>query len=186
MWFDAALSFIIGGVLATAPAGVVRLEITDGQTVGHCTATVTRDKAIHTAAHCANSKGKPEILLGFARFAVLWSHVDKERDYALGYVAHPELIDSSKFMEADFAFVPKTGDELRIGGFGCFNKHQEIDFRYREGTAKVSSLTTTGFELKGPAIVCMGDSGGPAMRGSKLVGVISAVEPWSHSFISTP
>lgn len=178
-------SLIIGGVLATPPLGVVKLEITSGNSVSHCTATLASDLKVYSAAHCAVVKGDAEIVFDGKRYKTTWNNISVKNDYAIGVAAGLPLIATNKLLEPDFS-APRTGDIISIGGFGCFTKKQDMDFRYREGSASVRSLFVGGFDLDGPVLVCPGDSGGPAFRDGKLVGIISAVAPWVYSVIVQP
>lgn len=178
---------LVGGILATPPPGVVRLKtikVEGNRTItGHCTATVMRDKSVYTAAHCTLD-GVSEFELSGTKHKVRWVDVDHNRDVAIGETIPQVSVDTSRFMILGDA--PKTGDFIRVGGFGCHTKQYDMDFKYREGKALVSGLTSNGYMFEGPVYVCSGDSGGPAFINGRLIGVISSYLPWETSFISLP
>lgn len=185
MFQSILLPFIIGGHLATAPIGVVKYEISDNNGVAHCTATVAKDYKIYSAAHCAVVSGKQEIILHNVRYEVKFDDISEEKDTAIGHATTPLRVMPDKLMETDFS-ERSNGDEITLGGFGCYNTNEDIDFQYREGTSHVATTAANGFTTNGGAVVCPGDSGGMAQANGKLIGIISAVSPWSTSYLVQP
>jgi hypothetical protein len=165
------------------------VAIVDGQGQTACSGTVVAPHLVLTAAHCT----VPEILQG-AR-AVFGASAGAG-DASIPIVAarpHPQF-DPSTFAN-DVALVvlgstapaspvplgssaPAVGETVRVVGYGFAAADAAVAGTKRQGTASVSAVADTTFEVTpAPSQPCDGDSGGPALAPSAgaeaVVGVTS-------------
>lgn len=162
---------------------VVMVVLPEGK--GICTGTFVSEKAVLTASHCLSDSGRYQVVASFGTFSTYTKVksgpgvVDDPNDIGL-LIFDDKVADRSQGQVYDFANVVRSGDTMRLVGFGCDN----VDTRSgsgtkRTGTNVVSEVATyVVFEtprnstnsnargIIGPdnrAGSCFGDSGGPAL-----------------------
>jgi hypothetical protein len=86
--------------------------------------------------------------------------VDESPDWALCLMNNP--IDRPYERLNDQAAALRRNGELLLTGFGCHDGSN--DRRYRIGEATIDSLPSSDnfIRVRGGAVLCLGDSGGPA------------------------
>lgn len=157
-----------------------------------CTATIIGPQAVLTAAHCIREGG----VVTFVRYGKSvrsgpCEHHDgygknKTMDFALCKVPRQE--GPYAVINTDHNYV-KVGDEVTLMGYGCVRPGGGggNDGVLRIGSAKViRTPTNNNFDIvtKAKSALCYGDSGGPAFKGQRLIGVNSRGNINDTSYLS--
>lgn len=146
---------------------------------GYCTGVAIARHAIATAAHCARGMyvvagGRSIRVSGIARSAVLddGRHVSVSGDAAI-----LKLSSALPFSVSAAPIGDGGGDTFTIAGFGTTDERSRGAFgALHEATLVPASARALVDPNRTGAIgasACFGDSGGPVMRGSMLVGIIT-------------
>ena len=158
-----------------------------------CTATVVGAQAVLTAAHCVRDEGIVAFWRNGKRIASgpCEHHngygKNKTADFALCKI--PRVDPPYAEINADHWYV-KPGDTLTLMGYGCTQPGGKggNDGVLRVGSAKVIKVPQGGSNYdivtKAKAALCYGDSGGPAFKGKRLVGVNSRGNINDTSYLS--
>lgn len=196
---------IIAGTLATAALGVPVLiggkivdkakypgivRISSGG--GGCTAALVGPNALLTAAHCVGNGGRVSFKhAGLSYTSEGCAHhpgykENHTQDFALCKIK--DVKSPWVSVNADHNLV-KVGDLIVLSGYGCTDKGGGggNDGYLRMGEAKVKRVPSgSNFDIvaTGAAALCFGDSGGPAFKGSVLVGVNSRGNIEDTSYVS--
>lgn len=157
-----------------------------------CTSSLVGAKVVLTAAHCVADRGQINFeVVGQAYTGVCRRHPAYEAvprklsaDYALCLVGRP--VAGTRFESVLTKPTSLTGNELLLTGFGCTNADgtggNDETFRIGEADVKGGPYPPDDnhMRVEGDAVVCFGDSGGPAFllsqTGRKMVSVNSLVE----------
>lgn len=137
--------------------------------IGNCTATLVGPRTVATAAHCTGSSVSFNV--GSDKYTATCRKSTHYRnnstaDYSFCYTN--EVVENVPFdpINIDPTYVA-SGDWVLQTGFGCTKWGGRLDMKLRVGRSKVISVPsgtnndiTTGGE--GSAVLCSGDSGGPA------------------------
>lgn len=157
-----------------------------------CTAAVVGPNAVLTAAHCVSDGGK----ISFKHAGLSYSSEpckhhpgyasNKTKDFALCKVK--DVKEPWISVNTDHNLV-KVGESIVLSGYGCTDKGGKggSDGYLRIGEARVTRVPSSGnFDIvsTGVAALCFGDSGGPAFKGSLLVGVNSRGNIEDTSYVS--
>ncbi len=143
-----------------------------------CTGVVISRTLIATAAHCAGRnitvEGGSVATAGSTRSAVL---DDGRRVSAAGDAVILKLRAPLPGSMSAIPVGPGSGSSYTIAGYGAIDEKLRGSFG---GLHEASLVSASRFALVDPnrsgaisASACFGDSGGPVMRGSELVGIIS-------------
>jgi hypothetical protein len=152
----------------------------------YCSGVIVARDAIITAAHCARTipvvGGRSLHVAGIARSAVLddGRHVNVSGDAVILRLASP--------LATEIAAAPigeGTGDSYTIVGYGTTDERSRKAFAppYEATLVPQSPGALVDPNRTGSlgASACFGDSGGPVLRGGKLVGIITrASHPSPH------
>ncbi len=155
--------------------GVLRMT-----TGGTCTASLVGPASILFAAHCFKKDhakirfdlgGKS--VRGICRIAPGYLAGDKSDDWAMCLLN--KKVSGIFYETIDFGSLPKRGDLIHLSGYGCQAKDGKLDGQLRLGYAfaskpypqapyEASTLYTKADIENGEAVLCPGDSGGPAFK----------------------
>lgn len=165
--------------------------------IGNCTATLVGPRTVATAAHCTGSTVSFNV--GSDKYTARCRKSTHYRnnataDYSFCYTDREVVNVAFDPINIDPTYV-STGDWLLQTGFGCTRWGGRLDMQLRVGRSKVISVPsgtnndiTTGGE--GSAVLCSGDSGGPAYgfnedgKRGLLVSVNSRSNTTSRSYLS--
>lgn len=164
--------------------------------IGNCTASVVGPRTVYTAAHCVES-GSTSFSLGGDKFSLKCVSSPEYRrnstsDYALCYSERD--IEGIKYevVNIDPGHVVK-GDTILQSGFGCTKWGGRLDGQLRVGRSQVLSTpsgSSCDYTTGNGAVLCSGDSGGPAWSLNKdgsrnrLISVNSRSNTTSRSYLS--
>jgi hypothetical protein len=180
---------LIGGKIVDKTKYPAIIRISAG---GGCTAAVVGPNVVLTAAHCVDNGSK----ISFKHDGKSYSSEgcshhpgyssNQTKDFALCKVATVKAPYIT--INTDHNLV-KVGDSIVLSGYGCTNKGGGggNDGYLRMGEARVTRVpTSSNFDIvsTGAAALCFGDSGGPAFKGSLLVGVNSRGNIEDTSYVS--
>lgn len=181
---------LIGGKIVDKAKypGIVRISANGAG----CTAALVGKNALLTAAHCVGSGGKVSFKhAGLSYTSEGCAHHPGYKGNATQDFALCKIKDVKEpwiSLNTDHGFV-KLSDTIVLAGYGCTDKGGTggNDGYLRMGEAKVKRVPSGGnFDIvaSGAAALCFGDSGGPAFKGSTLIGVNSRGNISDTSYIS--
>lgn len=145
-----------------------------------CTASLVGPRALLLAAHCVDAGTDVGLQIGVVSFTGRCSQhpeyagppPNDYADWALCAIDR-DASDAGLTSYESIGDLPeglRLGSSIQLLGFGCTNPNSEerTDGRLRAGDAKVIALPvedsrTYQLTVEGDAVVCYGDSGGPAM-----------------------
>ncbi len=146
-----------------------------------CTSSLIGPRVLLTAAHCVGNSKNASIALNGTTYSGPCTHHPKyakgdvSADYALCVLDKPVPEVPYELINTDSSKI-KIGRTLLLSGFGCtsLDGTGPSDMVYRIGKAKIVNLPgtvggeantiITKSELSAPALLCKGDSGGPAFH----------------------
>lgn len=150
-------------------------------TGGTCTASLVGPSTIYFAAHCLGYnfqsiefKTKSQTAQGICEQSPHYSYKGDQDDWALCLLN--QKINVPLYESVDIRNTVRGGKDVLLTGYGCTKEGGKIDGRLRAGKAQ-STDTPPGFVPEAStiftdakpygddgAILCPGDSGGPAFR----------------------
>lgn len=164
--------------------------------IGNCTAAVVGPRTVLTAAHCV--RNSISFTLGNGKYSadcVVSDHYNRNAtaDYALCY-SDRDIVDTPYYenLATDESDVVR-GDWILQTGFGCTKWGTRLDGQLRVGKAQVLSTpsgSSNDFETGNGAVLCSGDSGGPAWSllpngdRSKIISTNSRSNTTTRSYLS--
>jgi hypothetical protein len=163
--------------------------------IGNCTASLVGSRTVYTAAHCVGSS--IAFSVGPTRYTALCMKAPEyprntTADYALCFVN--EKVEGIPFENVNIDPTHVTlGDWVLQSGFGCTRWGTRLDGQLRVGRAKVLQMpsgTSNDYVTGEGAVLCSGDSGGPAWsltdagQRDRLISVNSRSNTTSRSFLS--
>lgn len=174
-------------------------------TGGTCTAALIGPSALLTAAHCMGNGQQISFVVGGTSISALCTHAPEYNpffnpsdDLALCLLARQ--VTGLAYETVKLDTVPNVGSEIVLTGYGCTAQNGSIDGQLRVGRTKAvtdqqakdaattynvplgetNSIYTLSDVPAGGAVLCPGDSGGPAFEAGldpkgprKIVGVNS-------------
>lgn len=163
--------------------------------IGNCTASLVGPRSVYTAAHCVGSR--IAFSVGTERFTAQCMSAPEYRsnttaDYALCYTDREVTGVPFENVNTDPAHI-KEGDWVWQSGFGCTRWGQRLDGQLRVGRAQVLTMprgTSNDYVTGNGAVLCSGDSGGPAWsldvngERDRLISVNSRSNTTSRSYLS--
>lgn len=146
-------------------------------TGGTCTATLVGPASILLAAHCVANRARISFVAGgnsvngICEHAPGYQSVDDSQDWAMCLLSNEIL--GLPYESVDIQNLPSQGETLILTGYGCTRQGGPLDGRLRIGVSKVvgkptgfptetSTIYTESDIAAGEAVLCPGDSGGPA------------------------
>ena len=140
-----------------------------------CTSTLVADRALLTAAHCVANGGRIGIRRKGVRIGTATcTHSpdfakDKTADWALCLMDAPVAVPLFETINTNRNLLTASRS-IRLTGFGCIRRDQEPQAKeqYWEGETRIiDPPTSTSHDIvtRGGAVLCPGDSGGPAFVG---------------------
>jgi hypothetical protein len=164
--------------------------------IGNCTASIIGPRTIWTAAHCVNRSASTTI--GTTRYTSQcirdenYLRGNSTADYALCYTNQDVSGIPYENVNTDPKHVAK-GDYILQSGFGCTRWGGAIDGQLRVGRSQIITMpsgTNNDYVTGNGAVLCSGDSGGPAWSlnpdGSRnlLISTNSRSNTTSRSYLS--
>jgi hypothetical protein len=161
---------LIGGT--PAPAGMFPVTVVIRSGNSSCTAQLSGERVLASAAHCMPNGGTVTFKLGGKSHSAKCAHsphyrTDKTSDYALCLTKEP--ITGVEFENLDFTTGwCSVGQEVMLSGYGCTKPGGGggNDGVLRYGYAEILRCPSSDNDIviKGQAALCFGDSGGPTYR----------------------
>jgi hypothetical protein len=136
--------------------------------IGNCTASIIGPRTIWTAAHCVRTSASTTI--GTARYTSRcirdenYLRGNSTADYALCFTDREVAGIPYENVNIDPKHVSK-GDYILQSGFGCTRWGGAIDGQLRVGRSQILTMpsgTNNDYVTGNGAVLCSGDSGGPA------------------------
>lgn len=163
--------------------------------IGNCTASIVGPRSVYTAAHCVGAVAAFSI--GTERFTAKCMRSPQyprnaTADYALCFTDREVEGVPYENINIDPTHVVE-GDWIHQSGFGCTTWGGKIDGQLRVGRSQVIRVpneSSNDYETGNGAVLCSGDSGGPAWSlnpdGSRnlLISINSRSNTTSRSYLS--
>lgn len=165
--------------------------------IGNCTATLIGPQTLLTAAHCTRSD--VSFSVGGSKYSgkCMYSseyNGNETADYSICYISKPVEGVEFEVINTDPEYIA-VADKVLQSGFGCTKWGTQLDGKFRIGMATVLSTPknknydyVTGRGEDGEAVLCSGDSGGPAWGmgdvRTKLISVNSRSNTKTRSYLS--
>jgi hypothetical protein len=167
--------------------------------IGNCTATVIGPQTLITAAHCTRSKVSFSVGGSKYQGQCMYSseyNGNATADYSICFISSPVQGIEFETINTDPGFIA-VDDKILQSGFGCTKWGKQLDGKFRTGISSVLKTPSgkdydyrTGRGEDGEAVLCSGDSGGPAWgldasgERTKLISVNSRSNTTTRSYLS--
>lgn len=158
-------------------------------TDGTCTASIVGPSTVIIAAHCVDHRSWIKLVAtSGSTFGFCEHHPDYPQDISadISMCLLQHKVRGIKFDHIDDDTVPPEGTNIVLTGFGCTQEGGPLDGQLRLGMSVASGIKQGNFLFTqsdldaGQAVLCPGDSGGPAytfqadfFSSRRLVGVNS-------------